>query len=78
MVDTLVESTSNVEVIVLLTSGPFYLSLTIIILSSSILYDPKKNFGYLQLILNYFKLFLLLPSEEVCRVPPLHPLHPLY
>ena len=73
MVDTLVESTSNVEVLsftlcVLSWSLSAFFIFLKSPLSCPVIFDIRiksvKN-ECLQLILNYFKLFLLLPGEEV-------------
>ena len=100
MVDTLVESTSNVEVQQCLLSyfstfHPFYFHVSQHFLNTfifsfldscalkSFLFLPTLSLksdwsqikgGCLQLILNYFKLFLLLPGEEVRNLRPVHPL----
>ena len=96
MVDTLVESTSNVEVQQCLLSyfstfHPFYFHVSQHFLNTfifsfldscalkSFLFLPTLSLksdwsqikgGCLQLILNYFKLFLLLPGEEVRNLRP--------
>ena len=100
MVDTLVESTSNVEVQQCLLSyfstfHPFYFHVSQHFLNTfifsfldscalkSFLFLPTLSLksdwsqikgGCLQLILNYFKLFLLLPGEEVRNLRPNNPL----
>ena len=100
MVDTLVESTSNVEVQQCLLSYfstfyPFYFHVSQHFLNTfifsfldscalkSFLFLPTLSLksvwsqikgGCLQLILNYFKLFLLLPGEEVRNLRPVNPL----
>ena len=100
MVDTLVESTSNVEVQQCLhsyfsTFHPFHCHVSQHFLNTfifsfldscalkSFLFLPTLSLksdwsqikgGCLQLILNYFKLFLLLPGEEVRNLRPVNPL----
>ena len=84
MVDTLVESTSNVEVHTLLTiksltcsyfhflpswsCSQLYISCPVLFVIRTRSVEIKHE--CLQLILNYFKLFLLLPGEEVRNLRP--------